>query len=296
MNHLSFKDRFFLFTQRCMPKQAMTELAGRFANGAFGNTTQWAINTFIKRYGVNMQEAQQEDPTAYETFNDFFTRALKPTARPLANSTWVSPVDGTVSQLGQIAGERVFQAKGHHYSLLALLGGDADAARTYANGDFATLYLSPKDYHRIHLPCAGTLRRMVYVPGDLYSVNPLTAQNIPGLFARNERLVCHFDTAHGPLAVVFVAATIVGSMATVWHGRVNAQRLGLIQAWDYEGSTAPQFAQGDEIGRFMLGSTVVLCWANRANLKFDPEWRAGRAIQMGQSMATVAGESITISK
>lgn len=288
MTALSFSQKFFLFAQRrLLPKQALTELMGYLADRPGGQATQLAISLFIQRYGVNMAEAEQADPAAYATFNDFFTRPLKSGARPLADSTWISPVDGAISQLGAIAADRVYQAKGHDYSLLALLGGDPSAAQRYQNGHFATLYLSPRDYHRIHMPCAGRLRRMVYVPGELYSVNPLTAQNIPGLFARNERLICHFDTAHGPLALVLVAATIVGSMATVWHGRVNAERHGQIQAWDYDNANI-ELAQGDELGRFLLGSTVVLCWPQEANIQFAADWQAGQPIRMGASMALQA--------
>ena len=227
MSELSLSQRLFLLSQRMLPKQALTELMGKLANLRGGDFTRTAIELFIRRYGVDMHDAELESPADYATFNDFFTRALKANARPLAHSAWISPVDGTVSQLGRITGDRIFQAKGHDYSLLALLGGDAATAQMFHNGSFATIYLSPRDYHRIHMPCAGSLRRMVYLPGDLYSVNPLTAENVPGLFARNERLVCFFDTLGGPMAVVLVGATIVGGMATTWHGTVNAQILGI---------------------------------------------------------------------
>jgi len=285
---LTYREQFFLACQRALPRQALTALMGSLANRRAGDLTRLAIELFIKRYGVDMSEAEQENPADYACFNDFFTRPLKAGLRPLANSTWLSPVDGSISQLGGIAGERIFQAKGHDYSLLSLLGGDSQLAHLFKNGSFATLYLSPRDYHRIHMPCAGTLRRMVYVPGDLYSVTPLTAQNIPGLFARNERVVCFFDTAEGPLAMVLVGATIVGSMATVWHGPINAQRGGQIQAWDYD-SGQVELQQGQEMGRFMLGSTVVLCWTEQARVQFSQGWEPGRAIRMGQAMAQPAG-------
>ena len=283
MSELSLSQRLFLLSQRMLPKQALTELMGKLANLRGGDFTRTAIELFIRRYGVDMHDAELESPADYATFNDFFTRALKANARPLAHSAWISPVDGTVSQLGRITGDRIFQAKGHDYSLLALLGGDAATAQMFHNGSFATIYLSPRDYHRIHMPCAGSLRRMVYLPGDLYSVNPLTAENVPGLFARNERLVCFFDTLGGPMAVVLVGATIVGGMATTWHGTVNAQRKGQIQMWDYT-SGQVELARGAELGRFMLGSTVVLCLPD-IGVKFQPEWLPGAPVRMGQGMA-----------
>ena len=283
MSELSFSQRLFLISQRLMPKQALTELMGKLANLRGGDFTRTAIELFIRRYGVDMHDAELESPADYATFNDFFTRALKANARPLAHTAWISPVDGRVSQLGRITGDRIFQAKGHDYSLLALLGGDAATAQMFKNGSFATIYLSPRDYHRIHMPCAGTLRRMVYLPGDLYSVNPLTAENVPGLFARNERLVCLFDTPGGPMAVVLVGATIVGGMATVPHGVVNAKRSGQIQLWEYD-SGQVELARGAELGRFMLGSTVVLCLPD-IGVKFQPEWQPGAPVRMGQGMA-----------
>ncbi len=283
MSELSLSQRLFLLSQRLMPKQALTELMGKLANIRGGDLTRTAIELFIKRYGVDMHDAELENPGDYATFNEFFTRPLKANARPLAHTAWISPVDGCVSQLGRIEGERIFQAKGHDYSLLALLGGDAATAQMFNDGSFATIYLSPRDYHRIHMPCAGTLRRMVYLPGDLYSVNPLTAQHVPGLFAPNERLVCLFDTAGGPMAMVLVGATIVGGMATVWHGTVNAQRSGQIHMWEYD-SGQVELARGAEMGRFMLGSTVVLCLPN-IGVKFQPEWLPGAPVRMGQGMA-----------
>jgi phosphatidylserine decarboxylase len=222
--------------------------------------------------------------TAYASFNAFFTRALREGARPLAQAPWVCPVDGSISQFGAISQDQIFQAKGHHYTTTALLGGDAALAATFRNGSFATLYLSPKDYHRIHMPCAGRLQQMVYVPGSLFSVNPTTARGVPGLFARNERVVCVFESAHGLFALVLVGATIVGSMATVWHGVVNPPRSKQIQTWAYAGDQAAALAQGQEMGRFLLGSTVVLLFPQAAGLRFNPGWTPGAAVQLGQMM------------
>ena len=271
--------------QYLLPKLALTRLAGRFASSQSGGLTTGVIRWFVRRYNVNMAEAAEPDLTAYATFNDFFTRPLKPGARPLDAADWVCPVDGAISQLGPISGDQVFQAKGHSYSTTALVGGDAALASQFQDGQFATIYLSPRDYHRIHMPCAGSLTRMVYVPGELFSVNPATARGVPGLFARNERVVCVFDTAFGPMVLVLVGATIVGSMATVWHGMVNPPRLPDVRTWTYEDDHIT-LGQGAEMGRFMLGSTVVMLWPQSADLRFQPDWSATRAVRMGETMAT----------
>lgn len=277
-------DRLAVLPQYFLPKQALTALAGRFARAEGGSLTHAAIRRFVARYGVNMAEAAQPDITAYPTFNEFFTRPLRDGARPLAQARFVCPVDGAISQFGPIEKDQIFQAKGHSYSTTALVGGDAALAAGFDNGHFATLYLSPKDYHRIHMPCAGRLTRMIHVPGALFSVNPTTARGVPGLFARNERVVCVFDTAHGPFVLVLVGATIVGSMATVWHGVVNPPRSGQLREWRYD-TESVELAQGAEMGRFLLGSTVVMLWPH-ATLRFNPEWAPARAIRMGEVMAS----------
>jgi phosphatidylserine decarboxylase len=271
--------------QYLLPKQALTALAGRIAGASAGAATTALIRWFIGRYGVDMSEAAEPDPAAYPSFNAFFTRALRPGARPLAAADWVCPVDGTVSQFGRVEDGRIFQAKGHRYSARALVGGDEALAAHFAQGHFATLYLSPRDYHRIHMPAAGRLRRMIHVPGDLFSVNPATARGVPGLFARNERVVCVFESegAVVPWVLVLVGATIVGSMATAWHGVVNPPRPGRLREWSY-GADAPVLAQGQEMGRFLLGSTVVLLWPP-SPLRFNPDWRPGGAVRLGQPMA-----------
>ena len=274
----------FVILQHLLPKQAMTVAAGRLASAHAGAWTHAAIRRFVARYRVDMAEAADPRIEAYPSFNAFFTRALKPGARPLADADWICPVDGAISQFGRIERDRVFQAKGHDYTTTALLGGDAALAARFDDGAFATLYLSPRDYHRIHMPCEGRLRRMVHVPGSLYSVNPATARGIPGLFARNERVVCLFDTAHGPLVLVLVGATIVGSMATVWHGVVNPPRPGTVRAWDYDAPPCV-LAQGAEMGRFLLGSTVVMLWP-ALPMRFEPSWSPGRSIRLGEPMAT----------
>jgi phosphatidylserine decarboxylase len=271
-----------------MPKQAMTAFGGLVASWRGGAVTTWIIRRFVAKYGVNMAEAQQPDITAYPSFNAFFTRALKPDARPLADAPLVCPVDGAISQFGAIEHDQIFQAKGHQYSTTALLGGDAALAAPFQDGSFATIYLSPKDYHRIHMPCAGRLTQMIYVPGDLFSVNPTTARGVPGLFARNERVVCMFESAHGPFALVLVGATIVGSMATVWHGVINPPRGGAVKRWHYADGEV-SLDQGQEMGRFLLGSTVVLLFPKTPALQFNRSWVAGGAVRMGEAMADQAG-------
>jgi phosphatidylserine decarboxylase len=276
-------DRFSVLPQYLLPKRGLTVLMGRGASREGGALTRAVIRWFIGRYGVDMQEAADPDPAHYRTFNEFFTRALKPGARPLAQADLVCPVDGAISQFGALEGDRLLQAKGHRYTTRALVGGDAELAARFEHGHFATLYLSPKDYHRIHMPCAARLKRMVHVPGDLFSVNPLTARAVPGLFARNERVVCVFDTAFGPFVLALVGATIVGSMATVWHGVVNPPRSGELREWRYDDS-AVELKQGDEMGRFLLGSTVVMLFPP-GRLNFNPAWAPEGAVRMGQAMA-----------
>ena len=280
-------DRLAVLPQYLLPKKLVTQLAGRFASAELGGVTQAAISLFVAHYGVDMSEAAEPDITRYASFNDFFTRALRAGARPLADADYVCPVDGAISQFGAIERDQIFQAKGHHYSTCALLAGDTALAAEFEHGQFATIYLSPKDYHRIHMPCAGRLQRMVYVPGDLFSVNPTTARAVPGLFARNERVVSLFDTARGPFVLVLVGATIVGSMATVWHGVVNPPRPGEIKRWDYADKPV-ELAKGAEMGRFLLGSTVVLLWP-KGTLKFNPDWTPGGAVRMGQMMGKALG-------
>lgn len=273
----------FIRAQHLAPQHALSKLAGRFADSRTPALRDPLIRRFAATYGVDMTEAERP-LGAYETFNDFFTRALKPGARPLADAAQyvLSPADGAVSQLGRIAGGRVVQAKGRDYSVAELLGGNAEDSARFEGGRFATIYLSPKDYHRVHMPAAGTLQQTVYVPGDLFSVNGVTAEGVDRLFARNERLVCLFDGALGRFASVMVGAMIVAGIATVWGGRVQPHGRAVIGESFADG---PRFAAGDEMGRFFLGSTVVLL--------FEPgtvEWAGGigpgSVLRMGQALAT----------
>lgn len=283
-------DRRKVLPQYILPKRGLTAFAGRVASRERGATTTRLVRWFVRKYGVDMSEAAEPEIAAYASFNDFFTRALKDGARPLAAADLVCPVDGAISQFGAIEHDQILQAKGHRYSTAALVGGDAALAAEFHHGSFATLYLSPKDYHRIHMPCDGVLSRMIHVPGALFSVNPTTARGVPGLFARNERVVCVFDSAQvGRFVLALVGATIVGSMATAWHGTVNAPRTRRVRETSYP-SGQVALKKGEEMGRFMLGSTVVLLFKQSAGLAFNPAWEPGRSIRLGEAMASVRGD------
>jgi phosphatidylserine decarboxylase len=275
--------RLAVLPQYFYPKRLLTLYAGFVARNEWGWYTKRIIRNFIRDYAVDMNEALESDPTAYKSFNDFFTRALKPGARPLAHADLICPVDGAISQFGRIDKHTIFQAKGHDYTTQALLGGDASLAAPFVDGSFVTLYLSPKDYHRIHMPCDGRLLRMIHVPGELFSVNPVTAQGVPGLWARNERVVCLFEGARGPWTLVLVGATIVGSMQTVWHGVVNAKRPGKIREWRYDDRDIV-LKQGEEMGRFLLGSTVIMTFP-KGDIAFNPAWAPAKAVRLGEAMA-----------
>lgn len=275
--------------QYWLPKHLLTSLAGWGAEKKGGWLTQLVIKGFARFYNVNMQEAQKSDFAAYASFNDFFVRPLRHDARPISpgDELLVIPADGAVSQLGPIEEGKLFQAKGHYYSLEALLAGNYLLAEKFVDGLFATIYLAPKDYHRLHMPCDGTLREMIYVPGDLFSVNPLTAANVPNLFARNERVICVFDTAFGPMAQILVGATIVGSIETVWAGTVTPPREGIIKRWTYpaegqEGAITLQ--KGEEMGRFKLGSTVINLFAP-GSVELLPHLVNKTVTRMGQPYA-----------
>lgn len=282
---MSKLDTFKVKSQYVLPKHAISRAMGAFASARAGFLTQAFMRWFIKHYNVNMSEALEEDPRAYATFNEFFTRAFKADARPLlaTDNQLAHPVDGAVSQLGDINGDTIFQAKGHDYSLTALLGGDSADAEPYQNGQFATIYLAPRDYHRIHMPLDGTLRKMTYVPGDLFSVNPLTAANVPGLFARNERVVCLFDSPQGPFSLTLVGATIVASIETVWAGTVTPPTGPRVHSWDYPttGHNAIQLKKGEEMGRFKLGSTVVLTFP-KGMMHFNETLQPESVTRMGE--------------
>lgn len=271
-----------------MPKHALSRLVGKFAAAQAGWLTTKAIRAFIKAYGINMAEAKLKNAEDFKTFNDFFTRALEDGARPIDpdSTTLCYPVDGAISQQGDIVDGQLIQAKGFNYSLTSLLGGDDRTAAPFQGGKFSCIYLAPKDYHRIHMPMAATLREMIYVPGELFSVNPLTANNVPDLFARNERVVATFDTEHGKLAMVLVGATIVASIETTWAGTVTPPAGKDIFRWSYPatGVDAIHFKKGDEMGRFKLGSTVVSTFAPNM-VEFNKEAGPETVTRLGEHYA-----------
>lgn len=281
-------DKIKVGLQYWIPQHGLTRLIGKLASAEAGSLTTAVIRWFIKQYNVNMDEAKYSDPKHFKTFNEFFVRELKQGARPISSQDNVltHPADACVSQFGPIQDGKLIQAKGHKYTAQELLGGDATLAAEFVDGDFATLYLSPRDYHRVHMPCDGTLRQMIYVPGDLFSVNPLTAENVPNLFARNERVVCIFDTEFGPVAQVLVGATIVGSIEQVWAGTITPPRGNTIYKWDYpsQGDRAITLKKGQEMGRFKLGSTVINLFA-KGRVKFDDSMANGHSTTMGTPYA-----------
>ena len=275
--------RLSVLPQYLLPKRGLTQFAGRVARAHGGRATTRLIRWFVGKYGVDMSEAENPDIASYASFNDFFGRPLKPGVRPLADADFISPVDGAISQFGAIDDHHILQAKGHRFTTTQLLGGDAALAGRFRHGSFANLYLSPKDYHRLHMPCAGRLQRMIYVPGALFSVNPTTARGVPGLFARNERVVCVFNSeTHGRFVMVLVGATIVGSMATTWHGVVNPRRTGVIAEWEYADRPIA-FEQGEEMGRFLLGSTVIMLFEKDV-IDFNADWRPEGPVRLGEAM------------
>ncbi|GEM80699.1 phosphatidylserine decarboxylase proenzyme [Vibrio superstes NBRC 103154] len=281
-------DKIKVGAQYWMPQHGLTRLVGKLASAKLGGVTTSIIRGFIKQYKINMDEALHSDPAHFETFNEFFVRELKPGIRPVVedDSVITHPADACVSQFGPIEDGKLIQAKKHSYSARELLGGDLNLAESFADGSFATLYLSPSDYHRVHMPCDGTLRQMIYVPGDLFSVNPLTAENVENLFARNERVVCIFDTEFGPMAQVLVGATIVGSIELTWAGTVTPPRGNTVYRWDYpaDGEKAIHIKKGEEMGRFKLGSTVINLFPKGA-IEFDESMQLEAITRLGTAYA-----------
>jgi len=289
-------DKIKIALQYAMPKHAISRLVGKLAAAKMGWLTTKLIDIFIKAYNINMNEAKLKKASDFDTFNDFFTRELEDGARTIDSdaSTLCYPVDGAISQQGDIVEGKLIQAKGFDYSLTSLLGGDARTAAPFQKGKFSCIYLAPKDYHRIHMPMAATLREMIYVPGELFSVNPLTANNVPDLFARNERVVTIFDTEHGALAMVLVGATIVASIETTWAGTITPPAGKDIFRWQYpaKGVDAITFNKGDEMGRFKLGSTVVSAFAQNM-VDFTPDAGPETVTRLGELYATLTAESVS---
>lgn len=278
-------DKIFIFLQHIAPQHLLSRITGWLANLEH---PEWlknrVIGFFIRQFGVNMAEAADPDYANYPSFNAFFTRPLAEGVRPIADADIVCPADGAISQLGRIEGGRVFQAKGRDYSTYELLGGDAEWAQRFGNGRFATIYLSPRDYHRVHMPVAGRLLGTTYVPGDLFSVNGVTAANVDRLFARNERLVCYFETEFGPMAMVLVGAMIVAGIETVWSGQVAPPPKTPVSI-DYQSKPGVvELAKGEEMGRFKLGSTVILVFPENV-IEWDLQYSAGSPTRLGEPLA-----------
>ncbi len=280
------KDTLFIALQYVVPQHALSRFAGWVANTSISWIKNPITRWFVKQYDINMAEAAETDPCAYNSFNDFFTRALRADARPICtdSNAIVCPADGAISQIGDIKQGRIFQAKGQDYSLLELIGGNQTMAQPFEDGKFAVVYLSPKDYHRVHMPLNGKLKSMTHVPGDLFSVNETTAENVPRLFARNERVVCIFETAVGPMAVILVGAMIVASIETVWAGQITPESR-TIKTTEYAASIVHEFDTGDEMGRFKLGSTAVVLFGKDA-INWSDTLSAGTPTRMGESMGT----------
>jgi phosphatidylserine decarboxylase len=277
-------EKIFILLQTIVPQHLLSRCTGALAD--FHHPAwlkNWLIRQFIKVFKVDMSEAAEPDYTSYACFNDFFTRPLREGARPLAAADILCPADGAISQLGSITDGQLLQAKGRYFSTEDLLGGDAGRAASFNGGQFATIYLSPKDYHRVHMPVAGRLIATRYIPGQLFSVNGVTADNVDRLFARNERLVCHFETEHGPMAMVLVGAMIVAGIETVWAGPVAPPPRRPVTV-DYAKLPAPmELAQGEEMGRFALGSTVILLFPEGVML-FDERYQPGELTRMGEKL------------
>lgn len=275
-------DVLFILLQKVLPQHALSRLVGRLARSESHWIKQLFINQFIKQYKVDLTEAAISNPEDFACFNDFFTRALKEGARPIAEQAVVSPADGQISQIGHIRGSDLLQAKGQYFSLHDLLGGDATLTGEFINGEFATIYLSPKDYHRVHMPVTGTLRKTIYVPGKLYSVNKTTSEQVPGLFAKNERLVCIFDTEMGPMAVILVGAMIVAAIETVFAGQVTPLTTQ-IQQQNYSDRGEVVLEKGAELGRFKLGSTAIVLFGEK-RCQWLSSAKAGNDIRMGEAL------------
>lgn len=283
----AWQDKLATLPQHLIPQHLLSRSMHWLTRRRAGWLKDAVIARFIRSFGVDMQQAMQPDARRYETFNAFFTRALRPDARPIcpAEDGIASPVDGTVSQLGDIHDGRLFQAKGHDFGLTDLLGGQSSDSAAFENGSFATLYLSPRDYHRIHVPLDARLQRMIYIPGKLFAVKPSTVRSVPGLFARNERVVCLFDSSAGPMAVVLVGAIFVGSIETVWSGELTPARRRIPAEWNYHDKPM-EFRKGDEFARFNMGSTAILLFAP-GRCDWSPALSSGHSVRMGEQIARV---------
>lgn len=283
----SYWQRVKIALHYLLPQLAITRAAGWLAERRWGSVTYFIIKAFAKQYQVNLAEAEKSSPSDYATFNEFFIRPLKAGARPIESAPdyLCLPADGRVSESGKIDANRLIQAKGHFFTLETLLAEDTEMAAKFQDGDFITTYLSPSDYHRVHMPCDATLRKMVYVPGELFSVNPFLAEHVPNLFARNERLICEFETEFGPMVQILVGATVTASMSTVWAGVVNPPRPDEVVEYHYnmEGEGVIRLSKGEEMGAFRLGSTVINLFPKGA-VVLEPHLQAGEKTRMGEKL------------
>ena len=288
-------ETLFALPQYILPHHFLSGIMHRLARCENRRWKNAFIKLIVRLYGVNLAEAQEPNPEAYPSFNAFFTRALKPEARPLCNeaNALLCPADGAISQIGEITTGRILQAKGKLFDATELLGGDPERAKPFLNGKFATIYLSPRDYHRLHMPLAGTLREMVHIPGRLFSVNAATANSVPNLFARNERVAAIFDTEAGPMALVLVGAIFVASIETVWHGEVTPPTRAEVKTWTY-GEDAPRLAKGEEMGRFNMGSTIIVLFGDDA-VRWDNALTPGTNVRLNQKLGVTPGQPIPLS-
>lgn len=286
----NYGQRLKIAFQYLMPQLVLTRIAGWFAEKKWGGITHLIIKLFVKKYQVNLDEAEKSSVTEYASFNEFFIRPLKENARPINQDKHALclPADGCVSELGQIQQDKLFQAKGHYFNLSTLLANDVELASKFDGGSFITTYLSPRDYHRVHMPCDGTLRKMIYVPGELFSVNPFLAQHIPNLFARNERVICEFDTEFGSMVQILVGATITASISTIWSGVVNPPRSNQPLVYEYltEGENSVHLKKGQEMGAFRLGSTVINLFP-KDTIIFEQHLDIGNVVRMGERLGSI---------
>jgi len=284
---LKLSARLFIALQHIIPQHLLSKMMWKLTRCEYKWLLKLILPFFIRQFKVNMQEAKNSDWKSYSSFNNFFTRELKEDAREVCSDKKLiaSPVDGAISQLGEINNDLIFQAKGHAYSLTQLLGNREDLGETFKDGKFNTIYLSPKDYHRIHMPVDGTLTEMIHVPGELFSVSPTTVENVPALFARNERVICLFDTDAGPMAMILVGAIFVGSIETVWHGEVTPPSAKEIRNWLYE-DEEKSFAKGEEMGRFNMGSTVILLYAEN-KMNWAKGLEADQIVRLGEAIGSI---------
>lgn len=285
---MNISDIIKVWPQYILPQHTLSKLMSCLTHSENKTLKNWMIKQVIKHYGVNMDEAKAKNLNYFKSFNEFFTRELKPRARPLTQemNAVACPADGAVSQAGLINDRNIFQAKGKSYTLLELLGGNTERAELFAEGTFATIYLSPKDYHRLHMPLTGTLKEMIHIPGKLFSVNSATTRSVPRLFARNERVAAIFDTEAGPMALVLVGAIFVSSIETVWHGVVTPPTHSYIQTWSYGDKTPVVLKQGEEMGRFNMGSTIIVLFGKN-RVAWNSGFQADKSVKLNEMIGQV---------